>query len=146
MRIAGKRYRSDIYMDCEQCGGDSTQVKFATDNHKLCTTCEAETLRTCRNCEKAKPLTAFSLDLAAAGSRRRVCKDCVSEARRKKYSIGARCYACNERLAGEARGSGRHCPLCPPMSRPRKSAAHSIGFAELLKRSWVSITHTRRTP
>lgn len=108
-----RKYQPTGYMECEQCGGNSHQVRFASSEHGICLSCEQDTLKQCSVCDVEKPLTQYGLSMPSLGHRAAVCKKCKADSRRLKFSLGARCCVCNSRIEGKASGAKRYCQKCP---------------------------------
>jgi len=133
-----RKYQPTGYMECDQCGGNSHQVRFASSEHKICLSCEQDELRECKTCDASKPLTQFAVKIGSVGCRGAVCKKCKADARREKYAIGTRCCVCKVKIDGCGTGSKRYCPTCATLPRERKKITIKAMFnaAAFLAKPW----------
>ena len=133
-----RKYAPHGYMECDQCAGDSHQVRFASAEHKLCISCEQDTLKTCRRCDAEKPLTQFAVHMESVGHRRSVCKTCIAAARREKYTIGAKCCVCSVKIEGYGGGRRRYCGTCStiPREKPVIQIKSAFNVAAYLAKPW----------
>ena len=133
-----RKYTPTGYMECEQCSGDSHQVRFASSAHKICISCEQDELRTCKCCDKAKPLTQYAVKIGSVASRGAICKKCKADARRLKYTIGARCCSCDKKIDGIGTGSKRYCEPCKAAAAKKRMIVIKSAFnvANYLAKPW----------
>lgn len=133
-----RKYQPVGYMECDQCGGNSHQVRFASSAHKICLSCEQDELKECRACDASKPLTQYPLKIGSVGVRGPICNQCKAAERREKYAIGARCCVCKTKIEGHGTGSKRYCPSCATLPRERKKIIIKSAFnvAAFLAKPW----------